>query len=85
MSVAPAEVRPIRPPRPVIATVLGLVLALSLVVTAKAVSTINDHPGWSTTWSQTLDRRHMPSFLRGHHHRHPTAPATASSPAAPAR
>jgi hypothetical protein len=34
MSVAPAEVRPIRPPRPVIATVLGLGLALALVMIA---------------------------------------------------
>lgn len=70
MSVAPAEVRPVRPvrpPRPVIATVLGLALALALVTTAKAVFA-SEHAHWSTTWSQVLDHRHLPSFLSGHHH-----------------
>jgi hypothetical protein len=68
MSVAPAEVRPVHPPRPVIATVIGLALALALVMTAKAVF-VTEHAHWSTTWSQALDHRHLPSFLGGHTHR----------------
>jgi len=84
MSVAPAEVRLVRPPRPVIATALGLILALTLVMTVKAIATINDRPGgWATTWSQVVDSRHLPSFLGGHH-QHP-APAASTPSAAPAR